>query len=172
MMVDERYQKLLAKASREWEEVPKILDAVFKAVQNFLYPGPVEGAADASADLYSEELGSVEHFTYAEAEAEAESETESESSGMEANCVLVALYEKAADGSEHAIDLAALFAGFKEKASELKVPESSTFADESSFEGLLQELLDKELIDGDENGYSLSDKGMKQARQALQPKGS
>ena len=156
VMVDERYQKLLVKAQREWKAVKPTLDPPFEAIQNFLNPtedGDEAGAA-AALGAVDDDLGDVECFEYAAPEVE----PEADESDLQASIVLQVLYSLAADAADGEVDSATLLAECKVKVSEDAVGNLAD-TDEADFELILNDLFEVGLISGAKAAIVLTSTG-------------
>jgi hypothetical protein len=167
VMADERYQKLLLKAQREWKTVQPILDPVFDAIQKFLYPEPdADEAGAASALGADDDLGDVEGFQYAPPQPA----PEPDESDQQTSLVLKVLFSLAADGVDGEVDSATLLAEVKVKVSEDEVGNLAD-TDEGDFDELLNDLFNLGLISGDKAAIKLTTTGKARVEREMEEMG-
>ena len=110
VMCDERYQRLIAKAQRDWAAGPPVLDEAYNAVQDFLFPESGEDTTVLGGDDNNGlDLGDPTEFDYGQPEAQ----VGPDQSDRETLCVLRVLKEKGE------LDMDPLLTEVKLKATEL-----------------------------------------------------
>ena len=145
-MCDERYQRLVVKAQRDWAAVPPVLDESYKLVQDFLYPEPGDDTEDRPL-FDDDDLGDPMGFMYDDPEpqdgpdqSDREPQDGPDQSDRETLCVLRVLKEKGE------LDMQTLLTEVKLKAAELGETDLAELSTDG-FELMLLDLAAMELID-------------------------